>query len=95
MTKRRTPRPDDDDPPMTRIPAPAAADALTHEGRVVRLMLDKGYGFIQGTDHHQYFFHRSDADGFDDMTEGILVAFVTVAAAKGPRAARVVRKGGI
>jgi cold shock CspA family protein len=64
-------------------------------------MADKGFGFIHGEDKKDYFFHRSDFNGFfDDLVEdvgagrSIKVEFEITPSAKGPRAANVVRVDG-
>jgi len=66
-------------------------------GTVIRVMSDKGYGFIKGDDGKEYFFHRQDLqDGmFDEMCmdaergQRILVVFESVPSPKGPRAGLV------
>lgn len=59
-------------------------------GRVVRLVREKGFGFLQGSDGREYFFHRSAAGAdFDDLTDGQAVEFEEERSDKGPRAARV------
>jgi CspA family cold shock protein len=67
-------------------------------GKIVRVMGDKGYGFIKGEDGKEYFFHRQDVNGnFDDLVldaEGgrtIEVMFESVPSPKGPRAGEVTR----
>ena len=61
-------------------------------GTIVRLFLDKGFGFIQGPDREtEYFFHSSTTKDFLDLQEGTIVHFVPTAAPKGPRAESVVR----
>lgn len=67
-------------------------------GIVLRVMGDKGYGFIKGDDNREYFFHKVDVDGFfDDMVvdydrgQILKVKFESVPSPKGPRAAHVVR----
>jgi cold shock CspA family protein len=65
---------------------------VTLTGKVVRLLADKGFGFIHGPDGTEYFFHRSAAPEFDLLKEGAAVIFVPLAEApKGPRAESVVR----
>jgi len=64
---------------------------VTLTGKVVRLIADKGFGFIHGPDGREYFFHRSAAPDFDRLIEGSAVAFVPAEAPKGPRAESVVR----
>lgn len=71
--------------------------ASTHRmgGKVARVFPDKGFGFIAGDDHKQYFFHRSTAPEFDELAEGYLVTFVIgTPNAKGPRAEHVSRNDG-
>ena len=60
-------------------------------GTVVRLIDDKGFGFIAGPDGREYFFHRSAAAEFDLLRAGSSVHFVPTDAPKGPRAESVVR----
>ena len=60
-------------------------------GTVVRLVEDKGFGFIAGPDGREYFFHRSAAPEFDRLEAGSAVHFVATEAPKGPRAESVVR----
>jgi CspA family cold shock protein len=62
------------------------------QGTIRRLVVAKGFGFIEGTDHTEYFFHRSAVreNGFDDLREGQTVEFeVQEGSAKGPRAQNV------
>lgn len=66
-------------------------------GRIKTLRADKGFGFITGADHLDYFFHATDvADGprFDDLTEGHAVTFERDDdSTRGPRARHVVAAG--
>jgi cold shock CspA family protein len=64
---------------------------VTLTGTVVRLLADKGFGFIQGPDDREYFFHRSAAPEFDRLDVGSTVHFLPTEAPKGPRAESVVR----
>ena len=65
---------------------------MTLTGKVVRLLADKGFGFIQVTDSTtEYFFHRSAAEDFDRLIVGSSVIFIPTNAPKGPRAESVVR----
>lgn len=61
-------------------------------GSVKRLTRDRGFGFIQGEDGNDYFFHRSELRGgltFDALKEGQRVTFEPREGDKGPRAAEV------
>ena len=58
-------------------------------GRVRRLVVERGFGFIEGEDHVQYFFHRSACLRFDELAEGSRVRFDPGRSDKGPRAERV------
>lgn len=71
-------------------------------GTVVRLLGTKGFGFIEGENKIQYFFHRQDFNGFfddlvSDMDGGrkVVVTFeIAEHSPKGPRARDVVRVDG-
>jgi CspA family cold shock protein len=67
----------------------------TMTGKVIRIVLDKGFGFIRATDGAaEYFFHKSELRGvtFADLREGALVRFEVEPSDRGPRA-RDVRIG--
>jgi CspA family cold shock protein len=54
-------------------------------GKIKKLVRDKGYGFITGDDKKDYFFHRtalSDAV-FDLLEEGVQVEFEAVKGKEG------------
>ena len=58
-------------------------------GVVVRLIRDKGFGFIKDDESgDELFFHRSAIDNFDGA-ENRRVRFQASAGPKGPRAERV------
>lgn len=68
------------------------------EGTIARIIAQKSFGFIHGQDKKDYFFHRSDLNGFfDDLVadyEGgriIKVEFESVPSQKGLRAGNVTR----
>lgn len=68
------------------------------KGKVVRLMVDKAFGFIRGFDDAEYFFHKSDLHGFwDDLVndysrkQEIPVEFQPGETSRGLRAANVRR----
>lgn len=70
-------------------------------GTIKRLFAGKGFGFIHATDGKEYFFHRSDFNGFfedleTDVTNkhAVQVSFESVFSDKGPRAANVTRTDG-
>jgi cold shock CspA family protein/ribosome-associated translation inhibitor RaiA len=60
-------------------------------GVVRRLMLDDGYGFLEGTNGLELYFHRNSvADGgFDRLSLGERVSYVEEEGEKGPRASAV------
>lgn len=62
-------------------------------GKVLRLNVEKGYGFIGGDDAGatQYFFHRRSMEGavFDTLQPGQRVTFALGDVGRGPRAESV------
>lgn len=60
-------------------------------GKVKRLIREKGFGFVEGQDGQEYFFHQSACVGtrFDDLREGQTVTFEKGQGPKGPRAENV------
>jgi cold shock protein len=60
-------------------------------GKVKRLVAEKGFGFVLGQDGQEYFFHQSACVGtkFDSLREGQAVTFETSQGPKGPRAENV------
>lgn len=59
-------------------------------GKVLRILKDKGFGFVRGDDGVERFFHRSAvATGFDRLNEGTVVTFEDESSNKGPRATDV------
>jgi CspA family cold shock protein len=60
-------------------------------GKVKRLVTDKGFGFVAADDGKEYFFHQSACVGtpFDALREGQAVTFETGQGPKGPRAENV------
>jgi cold shock CspA family protein len=64
-------------------------------GKILRVMGDKGFGFLLGADGTEYFFHRSafkDNQDFNEVHVGDTVEFTPTTPAKGPRAEEVERK---
>ena len=60
-------------------------------GTIKRLVRERGFGFIQGQDGVEVFFHKSALQGgaFDGLAEGQAVEFDVERGEKGPRAANV------
>lgn len=58
------------------------------EGIVQRIVRDKGFGFIKGSDKVEYFFHRSALQNmqFDDLKEGLRVEYEGEETSRGFRA---------
>lgn len=63
------------------------------KGTVIRVIADKGFGFIAGPDGTEYFFHRSALgfQEFDALAQGTIVTFEPGDGPKGPRAEHVTR----
>jgi CspA family cold shock protein len=64
------------------------------KGKIKKLVMEKGFGFIQSNDNKDIFFHHSCVDNqqFDELAEGQLVEYTiddNGSSAKGPRAATV------
>ena len=57
-------------------------------GTVKKLVRERGFGFITGSDGVELFFHRSAVQGMgiDTLTEGQAVEFDVERGEKGPRA---------
>jgi CspA family cold shock protein len=60
-------------------------------GTVKKLVRERGFGFIHGSDGVELFFHRSAllGEGFDALAEGQAVEFDVEKGDKGPRAAHM------
>jgi CspA family cold shock protein len=60
-------------------------------GKVKRLVSDKGFGFIAAEDGVEYFFHQSACTGisFNELREGQNVTFDKGQGPKGPRGENV------
>src|SRR5207302_5180840 len=60
------------------------------QGRIKRVVHDKGFGFIRDDRGQEFFFHRSSVEGdFTRLAEGQQVAFEEEPSPKGPRAGNV------
>ena len=57
-------------------------------GKIARLLLDKGFGFI-ASGNKEYFFHRSACSNIFEFAEGDTVYFDEEKSDKGPRAGNV------
>ncbi len=59
-------------------------------GTIKKLILDKGFGFIEG-ESGELFFHSSalENSSFEDLREGQIVEYVEGRGPKGPRAENV------
>jgi len=65
------------------------------EGKITRLIRERGFGFIAAEDGKEVFFHRSAVAGedFDALGEGTSVEFDLEEGPKGLRAANVKQVG--
>ncbi|HKI85179.1 MAG TPA: cold shock domain-containing protein, partial [Thermoanaerobaculia bacterium] len=63
----------------------------TPEGRIVKLMPDDNYGFLETTDGRELYFHRNSvlAPGFDRLAIGTGVRFAEEVGDEGPQASTV------
>ena len=62
------------------------------KGSILRLIMDKGFGFIKGDDGQEYFFHRSAMKGgveFESLQMNDKVSFFPSKGPKGSRAEQV------
>ena len=58
-------------------------------GKLAKLRLGKGFGFVTGADGQDYFMHRSavrEGSTFEQLREGQRVEFDAGQGEKGPRA---------
>jgi CspA family cold shock protein len=60
------------------------------QGKIKKLIVDKGFGFIEG-ERGELFFHRSAVKGgsFESLREGQAVSYTEGQGPKGPRAESV------
>ncbi len=62
-----------------------------HNGKIKKLVRDRGFGFISDTDGREIFFHKSSLidTEFDVLKEDEKVEFEVEKSPKGPRAINV------
>jgi ribosomal subunit interface protein len=67
------------------------AHDLSRHGKVTRLFVDEGYGFIEMPDGRELYFSRENVvhPAFDELQPGTEVQFIEELAAEGPQAKRV------
>ena len=60
------------------------------QGKIKKLVADRGFGFIAG-DKEEFFFHHSAVEGvtFEELQEGQTVDYEVGQGPKGPRATSV------
>lgn len=65
------------------------------EGRVLRLFKEDGFGFLEGTDGTEVYFHRNAVlePGFDDLRVGSRVRYAATQGNEGPQATTVAPAG--
>lgn len=65
--------------------------SLPPHGRVVRILPDEGYGFIETPDGRSIYFHQNSVlnNAFGELEEGTEVRFTEEAGDKGPQATSV------
>lgn len=60
------------------------------QGTIRKIVVDKGFGFIQGDSGDLFFHHSSVEDtSFEELQEGQAVEFTVGNSPKGPRAENV------
>ena len=60
------------------------------QGSIKKLVMDKGFGFIEGEPDDMFFHHSTVVEGtFEDLREGQVVEYEIGSGPKGPRAENV------
>lgn len=60
------------------------------EGRISKIVAERGFGFIELDEEKDIFLHCSEVEGnFDDLREGDFVSFEVEKGPKGNRAVKV------
>jgi cold shock CspA family protein len=76
--------------PVDPPPSPADHRYPTMTGRVVKHLIDKGFGFIAGDNGQEYFYHKSVCPSvFDGLVINDLVVFTYHNSPKGLRCVSV------
>jgi len=77
-------------------PLPPERRGVSKRGKIAKLMIGQGHGFIRVSDNREVFFHRSDVQegtSFNDFAVGDPVTFELLEdAVSGARAVRVAAK---
>ncbi len=69
--------------------------ASVPEGRIKKIIHDRGFGFVRADDGNEVFFHRTELStvDFDSLEKGQAVTFDVVNSPKGPRARNMKQAG--
>ena len=61
------------------------------QGKIKRLVTDRGFGFVEGDSGDDLFFHHSEVSGvsFEELKEGQVVEYEVGQGPKGPRATSI------
>jgi CspA family cold shock protein len=62
---------------------------MGNAGTIKKVVEDRGFGFIAGSDGNEYFFHRNAVENFESLRGGESVTFEIEQSDKGPRANQV------
>jgi cold shock CspA family protein/ribosome-associated translation inhibitor RaiA len=75
--------------------SPPEAHMAPERGRVVRLFPGEGYGFLEGSDGHEVYFHRNSVllDRFDRLEVGTMVRYAEEQGMEGPQASSLSMAG--
>jgi CspA family cold shock protein len=74
---------------MKNQPQPAARTDDRIEGRIKRLVRDRGFGFCVDLGGAEFFFHRTAVEDFEALNEGEAITFIPTNGPKGRRAEQV------
>jgi CspA family cold shock protein len=61
------------------------------QGKIKRLVTDRGFGFLEGENGNDLFFHHSEVNGssFEELREGQNVSYTVGQGKKGPCATSI------